>query len=62
MTSIHGFVESRLAAFKVPVAVAFWSEALPPNAHGKILKGDLKKRTSPPTAPSDARRRADQIT
>jgi long-chain acyl-CoA synthetase len=40
---LHGFVASRLAAFKVPVVVAFWPEALPPNAKGKILKGDLKK-------------------
>ncbi len=33
----------RLAAFKVPVAVAFWPEPLPRNANGKILKGELKK-------------------
>jgi long-chain acyl-CoA synthetase len=36
------FVASRLAAFKVPVAVAFWPEPLPPNANGKILKCELK--------------------
>ena len=33
----------RLAAFKVPVAVKFWSEVLPRNANGKILKTELKK-------------------
>jgi steroid-24-oyl-CoA synthetase len=40
---LRGFVASRLAAFKVPVAVAFWPESLPRNANGKILKGELKK-------------------
>jgi long-chain acyl-CoA synthetase len=40
---LRKFVASRLAAFKVPVAVAFWPEPLPRNANGKILKGELKK-------------------
>jgi steroid-24-oyl-CoA synthetase len=40
---LRGFVASRLAAFKVPVAVAFWPEPLPRNASGKILKGELKR-------------------
>ena len=40
---LRKFVASRLAAFKVPVAVAFWTEPLPRNANGKILKGELKK-------------------
>ena len=40
---LRAFVASRLAAFKVPVAVAFWPEPLPRNANGKILKGELKR-------------------
>ena len=32
----------RLAAFKVPVRVAFWHETLPRNANGKIMKSELK--------------------
>lgn len=40
---LRRFVASRLAAFKVPVAVAVWPESLPRNANGKILKGELKK-------------------
>ncbi|WP_334160925.1 class I adenylate-forming enzyme family protein [Phenylobacterium sp.] len=36
-------VRARLAAFKVPVKVAFWPEPLPRNANGKILKTELKK-------------------
>jgi long-chain acyl-CoA synthetase len=40
---LRGFVASRLAAFKVPVAIEFWQEPLPRNASGKILKGELKK-------------------
>jgi len=40
---LRAFVAERLAAFKVPVAVVFWSEMLPRNANGKILKTQLKK-------------------
>ena len=34
---------TRLAAFKVPVKVAFWPETLPRNANGKIMKSALKQ-------------------
>jgi long-chain acyl-CoA synthetase len=37
------FVAERLAAFKVPVKIAFWSETLPRNPQGKILKTELKQ-------------------
>ena len=40
---LRDFVRARLAAFKVPVKVAFWPEPLPRNANGKILKTELKK-------------------
>ena len=40
---LRSFVASRLAAFKVPVRVAFWPETLPRNPQGKILKPELKK-------------------
>ncbi|PZQ61570.1 MAG: fatty acid--CoA ligase [Phenylobacterium zucineum] len=40
---LRQFVRERLAAFKVPVKVAFWPETLPRNANGKILKTELKK-------------------
>ena len=40
---LRAFVAERLAAFKVPVKVAFWPETLPRNANGKILKTELKK-------------------
>ncbi|HEX2561677.1 class I adenylate-forming enzyme family protein [Phenylobacterium sp.] len=40
---LRAFVRERLAAFKVPVKVAFWPEPLPRNANGKILKTELKK-------------------
>lgn len=40
---LRDLVKSKLAAFKVPVAVHFWPEMLPRNANGKILKTDLKK-------------------
>ena len=39
---LRDLVRSRLAAFKVPVAVHVWPELLPRNANGKILKGELK--------------------
>ncbi|MEZ5996324.1 MAG: class I adenylate-forming enzyme family protein [Hyphomonadaceae bacterium] len=35
-------VAQKLAAFKVPVEVIFWSTTLPRNANGKIVKRDLK--------------------
>lgn len=40
---IRSHVAQRLAAFKVPVKVVFWSEPLPRNPAGKILKTELKK-------------------
>ena len=40
---LRAFVAERLAAFKVPVKVAFWHETLPRNANGKIMKNELKK-------------------
>jgi long-chain acyl-CoA synthetase len=40
---LRQWVRERLAAFKVPVKVAFWPETLPRNANGKIMKGELKK-------------------
>jgi len=40
---LRDLVRGRLAAFKVPVKVAFWPEPLPRNANGKILKTELKK-------------------
>ena len=39
---LRAFVRARLAAFKVPVKVAFWPETLPRNANGKIMKPELK--------------------
>ena len=40
---LRQWVRERLAAFKVPVKIAFWPETLPRNANGKILKTELKK-------------------
>ena len=39
---LRAFVRARLAAFKVPVKVAFWPEMLPRNPNGKIMKPALK--------------------
>jgi long-chain acyl-CoA synthetase len=39
---LRHWVAQRLAAFKVPVRVAFWPETLPRNANGKIMKKELK--------------------
>jgi long-chain acyl-CoA synthetase len=39
---LRQFVAQKLAAFKVPVKVAFWHETLPRNANGKIMKKDLR--------------------
>jgi long-chain acyl-CoA synthetase len=40
---LRAFVAARLAAFKVPVKIVFWTETLPRNANGKIMKSDLKR-------------------
>jgi long-chain acyl-CoA synthetase len=40
---LRAFVAERLAAFKVPVRVVFWTGMLPRNPSGKILKSELKK-------------------
>jgi long-chain acyl-CoA synthetase len=40
---LRELVRSKLAAFKVPVKVAFWPETLPRNANGKIMKSELKQ-------------------
>ena len=40
---LRAFVAARLAAFKVPVKIAFSAETLPRNANGKILKAEVKK-------------------
>jgi long-chain acyl-CoA synthetase len=40
---LRAFVAERLAAFKVPIRVIFWTQTLPRNANGKILKADLRK-------------------
>jgi long-chain acyl-CoA synthetase len=39
---LRHFVSQQLAAFKVPVKIAFWPETLPRNPQGKILKRELK--------------------
>ena len=56
-TELRKFLASRLAAFKVPVAVAFRREPLPRNANGKILKSELKKlfADAGPSSPADER-------
>lgn len=41
---IRTFVAGKIAAFKVPVRVAFSDEQLPRNANGKILKSQLRDR------------------
>jgi long-chain acyl-CoA synthetase len=40
---LQDFVRARLAAFKVPVRVAFSDQALPRNAGGKLVKSELRK-------------------
>jgi long-chain acyl-CoA synthetase len=45
---LRRWTASRLAAFKVPVDIMFWPEALPRNVNGKIVKHELKKRISQP--------------
>jgi long-chain acyl-CoA synthetase len=39
---LRHFVSQKIAAFKVPVKIAFLPETLPRNANGKIMKKDLK--------------------
>jgi long-chain acyl-CoA synthetase len=39
---LRAWVAARLAAFKVPVRVVFWSGTLPRNPAGKILKSELR--------------------
>ena len=39
---LRHFVSQKIAAFKVPVKIAFLPETLPRNPNGKILKKDLK--------------------
>ena len=39
---LQDFVRARLAAFKVPVRVAFSDQALPRNAGGKLVKSELR--------------------
>ena len=41
-TELRAFVAGRLAAYKVPVKIVFWPEALPRNVNGKIMKSELK--------------------
>ena len=38
---LQAWVRDRLAAFKVPVRIVFYTQTLPRNANGKILKKDL---------------------
>jgi long-chain acyl-CoA synthetase len=38
---LRQFAAQKLAAFKVPVRIAFWPESLPRNANGKLLKREL---------------------
>jgi len=40
--ALRAFVAARLAAFKVPVRIAFSPQVLPRNANGKILKAQLR--------------------
>jgi long-chain acyl-CoA synthetase len=39
---LRHFVSQKIAAFKVPVRIAFWPETLPRNANGKIMKPQLR--------------------
>jgi acyl-coenzyme A synthetase/AMP-(fatty) acid ligase len=40
---LRAFVAERLAAFKVPVKIAFAVDALPRNPTGKLIKRELKR-------------------
>jgi len=44
---LQAFLRTRLAAFKVPVAIRFLTEPLPRNANGKIVKRDLRALFEP---------------
>jgi acyl-coenzyme A synthetase/AMP-(fatty) acid ligase len=44
---LQAFLRTRLAAFKVPVAIRFLAEPLPRNANGKIVKRDLRALFEP---------------
>jgi long-chain acyl-CoA synthetase len=41
---LRDFVGERLASFKVPSRIAVWTEPLPRNPAGKVLKRDLRDR------------------
>jgi long-chain acyl-CoA synthetase len=41
-SDLIAFAGRRLAAFKVPVRIAFWPHALPRNAGGKLARGEMK--------------------
>jgi long-chain acyl-CoA synthetase len=41
---LREFVAGRLAAFKVPSRIAVWTDPLPRNPAGKVLKRDLRDR------------------
>jgi long-chain acyl-CoA synthetase len=40
---LRAHVAAQLAAFKAPVQIRFWPEALPRNATGKVLKAELRR-------------------
>jgi acyl-coenzyme A synthetase/AMP-(fatty) acid ligase len=46
---LQAHVGERLAPFKVPSRIAVWSEPLPRNPAGKVLKRDLRDGFSPHT-------------
>jgi long-chain acyl-CoA synthetase len=46
-SELRSFVSSKLAAFKVPVAIIIQTEPLPRNANGKIMKPELRARFTP---------------
>jgi long-chain acyl-CoA synthetase len=49
---LRAHVAAQLAAFKAPVCVRFWPEALPRNATGKVLKQELRKLFAEDRAPA----------